>query len=90
MFSLTISLGQPLGARLLLVGELVLVYCVFIFTPILKLELCYVLYREMTCLPSLNMVGLVKKKRERRQGINQKVCPIVHSCPGHGLAGGQE
>ena len=59
MFSLTISLGRPLGARLLLVGELV-------------------------------MVGLVKKKRERRWDVNQKICPIVHSCPGHGLAGAQE
>lgn len=90
MFSPTISLGQPLGARLLLVGELVLVQCVFIFTPILKLELCYILYREMTSLPSFIMVELVKKKRGRGQGINQKLCPIVHFCPGHGLAEGQE
>ena len=52
MFSLTISLGRPLGARLLLVGELVLVQCIFIFTPNLKLELCYVTHREVTCLLS--------------------------------------
>lgn len=52
MFSLTISLGRPLGARLLHVGELVLVQCMFIFTPILKLELYHVMHREVTCLLS--------------------------------------